>query len=175
MKDLIVHQIRVNYPSYTLQFKEPLLNEKNLPHEINTFAAKDTLYLSYAKWDEKCPENCNAPLDYCPVHKRNKPFTVIDIIKNAYDSELLYSFESEQLAPGIGGINCKKMEKLLFSLDQAILSLKLIKKTKISLKDFLKMDLIFPKKKMDNFRYEIYNYWESGIISKHIERSKYLK
>ncbi|MHA1669369.1 MAG: MBL fold metallo-hydrolase [Promethearchaeota archaeon] len=69
----------------------------------------------------------------------------------------------------------EKIEKNQKIIDQAILSLKPIKKTKISLKDFLKMDLIFPKKKMDNFRYEIYNYWESGIISKHIERSRYLK
>ncbi|MHA1194012.1 MAG: MBL fold metallo-hydrolase, partial [Promethearchaeota archaeon] len=58
-------------------------------------------------------------------------------------------------------------------IDQAILSLK--PKSEVSLKDFLKMDLFFPKKKMDKFRYEIYNYWESGIINKHVERSKYLK
>ena len=69
----------------------------------------------------------------------------------------------------------EKIEKNQIIVDQAILSLKLINKSEVSLKDFLDMDLFFPKKKMDKFRYEIYNFWESGIISKHIERSEYLK
>ncbi len=68
----------------------------------------------------------------------------------------------------------EKIEKNQNIIDQAILSLKLAKKSEVSLKDFLDMDLFFPKKKMDEFRQQIYRFWESGIISKHIERSKYL-
>ncbi|MHA1194308.1 MAG: hypothetical protein ACTSP9_18835, partial [Promethearchaeota archaeon] len=69
----------------------------------------------------------------------------------------------------------EKIEKNQKIIDQAILSLKPITKSEISLEDFLNMDLFFPKKKMDKFRHGIYNYWESGIISKHIKRSKFLK
>ncbi|MBY9004620.1 MAG: MBL fold metallo-hydrolase [Candidatus Lokiarchaeota archaeon] len=69
----------------------------------------------------------------------------------------------------------EKIEKNQNIIDQAILTLKLENKSKISLEVFLDMDLFFPKKKMDKFRNEIYKYWESGIIHKHIERSKYLK
>ncbi|MDX1797815.1 MAG: hypothetical protein R3255_04125, partial [Candidatus Lokiarchaeia archaeon] len=60
-------------------------------------------------------------------------------------------------------------------VDQAIISLKSADTSEISIKDLLELDLFFPKKKMKGFMLEIYNFWESGIISKHMERSKYLK
>jgi glyoxylase-like metal-dependent hydrolase (beta-lactamase superfamily II) len=60
-------------------------------------------------------------------------------------------------------------------VDQAIRSLKSSGSSEISIKDLLELDLFFPKKKMKGFMLEIYNFWESGIISKHMERSKYLK
>jgi len=59
-------------------------------------------------------------------------------------------------------------------VDQAIMSLKPSNKSEITIDDLLELDIFFPKKKMKGFLLEIYNYWESGIISKHIERSKYL-
>ena len=68
----------------------------------------------------------------------------------------------------------EKIEKNQSIIDQAIVSLKLKNKSEVSLKDFLDMDLFFPKKKMDKFRYDLYSFWESGIISKHIERSTLL-
>jgi glyoxylase-like metal-dependent hydrolase (beta-lactamase superfamily II) len=68
----------------------------------------------------------------------------------------------------------EKIEKNQRIIDQAIVSLKLKNKSEVSLKDFLDMDLFFPKKKMDKFRYDLYSFWETGIISKHIERSKLL-
>ncbi len=39
----------------------------------------------------------------------------------------------------------------------------------------LKLDIFFPKRKMSGFLLEIYTLWESWIIRKHVERSKYLK
>jgi len=60
-------------------------------------------------------------------------------------------------------------------VDQAILSLKSTNKKNIEIKDFLEMDLFFPKKKLKGFIAEMYSYWESIIINKHIERSKHLK
>ncbi len=66
----------------------------------------------------------------------------------------------------------KKNQKIV---DQAILALRPYSSSEISIKEFLELDLFFPKKKLKGFMLEIYNYWESGIISKHLERSKYLK
>ncbi|MFX0019356.1 MAG: MBL fold metallo-hydrolase [Promethearchaeota archaeon] len=68
-----------------------------------------------------------------------------------------------------------KIQKNQTIVDQAILSLKSINRFKINLANLLELDLFFPKKKMKGFLLEIYNYWESGIIRKHLERSKYLK
>ena len=69
----------------------------------------------------------------------------------------------------------EKIRKNQTIVDQAILSFKPSNKSDITLESFLELDLFFPKKKMKGFLLEIYNYWESGIISKHLERSKYLK
>jgi glyoxylase-like metal-dependent hydrolase (beta-lactamase superfamily II) len=60
-------------------------------------------------------------------------------------------------------------------VDQAIMSLKLSNDTKDNVKDLLKLDIFFPKSKMSGFMLEIYNFWESGIIRKHLEMSEYLK
>ena len=68
----------------------------------------------------------------------------------------------------------EKIAKNQIIVDKAILSLK-PSKNEFSIDDFLKLDLFFPKKKMKGFLLDIYNFWESGIISKHIERSKYLR
>ncbi len=59
-------------------------------------------------------------------------------------------------------------------VDQAIMFLKPSNKSEITINDLLELDIFFPKKKMKGFMLEIYRYWESGIISKHIERSKHL-
>lgn len=69
----------------------------------------------------------------------------------------------------------KKIQKNQSIVDKALLSLKISNKSEVNINDFLKLDLFFPKKKMKGFLLDIYNYWESRIISKHIERSKYLK
>ncbi|MFX1379089.1 MAG: MBL fold metallo-hydrolase [Promethearchaeota archaeon] len=68
-----------------------------------------------------------------------------------------------------------KIAKNQIKVDQAIISLKLSNKSQILIQDLLELDIFFPKRKMTGFMLEIYNYWESGIISKHVERSKYLK
>ncbi|MHA1535400.1 MAG: MBL fold metallo-hydrolase [Promethearchaeota archaeon] len=38
----------------------------------------------------------------------------------------------------------------------------------------LRLDIFYPKRKMEGYLLEIYNFWESGIIRKHVERSEYL-
>ncbi|NHJ23238.1 MAG: MBL fold metallo-hydrolase [Candidatus Lokiarchaeota archaeon] len=58
-------------------------------------------------------------------------------------------------------------------VDQAILELKLKTISDENLNELLKIDLFFPKKKMNGFMLEIYTLWESIIIGKHMEKSKY--
>ena len=69
----------------------------------------------------------------------------------------------------------EKIEKNQSIVDQAILSLNPISSSELNINDFLELDLFFPKRRMKGFLFEIYNFWESWIISKHIERSEYLK
>ena len=59
-------------------------------------------------------------------------------------------------------------------MDQAIITLNESNKFHPDIDSFLELDLFFPKKRMKGFLREIYNYWETGFIIKHIERSKYL-
>ncbi|MFX1391769.1 MAG: MBL fold metallo-hydrolase [Promethearchaeota archaeon] len=67
----------------------------------------------------------------------------------------------------------EKIQKNQSIIDRAIESFQPNHKSEINIQDFLELDLFFPKRKMKGFLKEIYNYWEIGFISKHIERSKY--
>jgi glyoxylase-like metal-dependent hydrolase (beta-lactamase superfamily II) len=68
----------------------------------------------------------------------------------------------------------EKIAKNQSTVDHAIISLKQSTKSDINIQDLLELDLFFPKRKMEGFLQQIYNFWETGIISKHVERSKYL-
>ena len=59
-------------------------------------------------------------------------------------------------------------------VDIAIKSYNLTNKSMDTIKFLLNLDIFFPKRKMEDFLLEIYNFWESGIIRKHVERSKFL-
>ena len=107
MKDLILAKIKTELPKiqHTLVF--PGIYKQDLPSELFLFGDHSPdMYLSYAAWDERCPDNCPAPLGYCNVHKRKKPFTVTDVIKNWQHTQSRAGifFHSVQLFPGIGGI-----------------------------------------------------------------------
>jgi len=43
------------------------------------------------------------------------------------------------------------------------------------IKELLKMDLFFPKKKLKGVVFEIYRFWESWLIRKHVMRNQYFK
>ena len=59
-------------------------------------------------------------------------------------------------------------------VDNAIESHNLTNKSMDTINHLLNLDIFFPKRKMEGYLLEIYNFWESGIIRKHVERSKYL-
>jgi len=83
------------------------------------------VYLSHAKIDEICPDNCAGPLNYCPNFKRDKNITITQYLKDFYDSNEIYSFkknnninmiiiiESEQLEAGLGGLKGKDVNIIL--------------------------------------------------------------
>ena len=64
----------------------------------------------------------------------------------------------------------EKIKKNQTIIDQGIASLKANGRSKLDMTDLLELDLFFPKKKMEGFLEKIYNFWEYGIISKHIEK-----
>ena len=55
-------------------------------------------------------------------------------------------------------------------VNQAIRSLNIKDFSTQSLQELLKLDLFFPKRKIKGFMKEIYNFWESGIIEKHLKK-----
>ena len=68
----------------------------------------------------------------------------------------------------------EKIAKNQKLVDNAIKSHNLTNNSKDTINNLLKLDIFFPKRKMEGFLLEIYNFWESGIIRKHVERSEYL-
>ena len=82
-------------------------------------------YLSYAKIDEICPDNCSGPISYCPNFKREKPQTITQYLKSYYGtsnsisikkeevSEVTIIIESYQLLPGLGGLKGNDIQNIL--------------------------------------------------------------
>ena len=68
----------------------------------------------------------------------------------------------------------EKIAKNQELVDNAIKSNNLTNKSKDTINHLLSLDIFFPKRKMEGYLLEIYNFWESGIIRKHVERSEYL-
>ncbi len=56
-------------------------------------------------------------------------------------------------------------------VDNAIKSHNLKSKSIDTINYLLSLDIFYPKRKMEGYLLEIYNFWESGIIRKHVERS----
>ncbi|MEE9379385.1 MAG: MBL fold metallo-hydrolase [Candidatus Lokiarchaeia archaeon] len=67
-----------------------------------------------------------------------------------------------------------KIENNQKEVDSALkTSVSLRKSEDDAVKQLLKMDIFFPKRKLNGFLLEIYTLWESWIIRKHIQRSEY--
>jgi hypothetical protein len=68
----------------------------------------------------------------------------------------------------------EKIAKNQELVNAAIKNHNLINKSMDTINYLLNLDLFFPKRKMHGFLAEIYNFWESEIIRKHVKRSKQL-
>jgi len=70
----------------------------------------------------------------------------------------------------------RKIENNQIKVNQALETLGTFKKHEDeAVRQLLKMDIFFPKKKLKGFLLDIYTLWESWIIRKHLQRNKYLK
>ncbi len=67
----------------------------------------------------------------------------------------------------------RKIKENQEKMDNAILNLNSELNSEELIDYLLSLDLYFPKKKMRAFLLEIYNYWETGFIEKHLERSEH--
>lgn len=115
----------------TKKFINNISEDLFLTHNLEEGVA----YLSYAKIDEICPDNCFGPKDFCPNFKRNKPITITDYFKTYYKldnnfriikngtTRIIIIFESYQLTSGLGGL---KGEDLKITLDELNNNLDLI-------------------------------------------------
>ena len=67
-----------------------------------------------------------------------------------------------------------KIEGNQKEVDRALKKSSSLKKSEDdTVKQLLKMDIFFPKRKLNGFLLDIYTLWESWIIRKHIQRSEY--
>ncbi len=93
---------------------------------------KGIAYLSYAKIDEICPDNCIGPEDFCPNFNREKPITITKYLKNFYKVDdiiriqnddkneilkVIIIIESKQLMPGLGGIEGNDISHVFKTLE----------------------------------------------------------
>ncbi len=92
---------------------------------LNQMNEEGVAYLSYAKIDEICPDNCSGPISYCPNFKREKPKTITQYLTSYYGtfnsvnikkeeiSEIIIINESYQLMPGLGGLKGNDIRDIL--------------------------------------------------------------
>ena len=69
----------------------------------------------------------------------------------------------------------EKIKENQNKVDRALMFLKTRKHNEINMEELLDMDIFFPKKKLNGFIKDLYRYWESKIIFKHLERSIFFK
>ena len=65
----------------------------------------------------------------------------------------------------------EKIKENQTKVDRALMFLKTRKDNEINMEELLDMDIFFPKKKLNGFIKDLYRYWESKIIFKHLRRS----
>ena len=121
MKDLGIYYLHSQISPLTIQSIEPTIDLSNKPDEMQYFSFNNSeKYLSYAGWDEICPDLCSAPESYCPFHKKNKPITVYEFLKNNILDAYHLCFNSEQLGAGLGGILGSEIKSFFLKLTQHV-------------------------------------------------------
>ena len=105
---------------------------ENADQDLILHVGKDqgVAYLSYAKSDETCPDSCPGPLDYCPHFHREKPITMTGYVRKYFNRsgsinikrdewlKMEFLLDSQQLAPGLGGLSGEDVLEMLNFLDE---------------------------------------------------------
>ena len=130
-----IHLMALFITSFLLKFSISLTPNNSLTKKfledidpeilLNQISEEGVVYLSYAKIDEICPDNCSGPISYCPNFKREKPKTITQYLKSYYGtfnsinirkekiSEITIINESYQLQPGLGGLKGNDIQNIL--------------------------------------------------------------
>jgi hypothetical protein len=96
---------------------------------LNSIDSEGVVYLSYAKKNEICPENCRGPLNYCPNFNREKPMTITKFLTEFFKANKNFHFneeskkviliiESKQLRGGLGGIPGSTLQLIISNLEK---------------------------------------------------------
>jgi len=91
---------------------------------LNSIEDSGLIYLSYAKQDEVCPDDCSGPLDYCPNFKRKKPITITEYLIELFETSKTinisekrkvgyFLIKSYQLISGLGGMKGSDIDKII--------------------------------------------------------------
>ena len=135
---LMVYIITTFFSNYSINFipekegfnKFVRMNNRDLILSSNI--EKGIIYLSHAKQDEICPDDCFGPPNYCPHFKREKKITIThylreffdmdDYLKIEEDDELMINIilESYQLKAGLGGLLASEVINILAILKEKI-------------------------------------------------------
>ncbi len=112
----------------TIKFANSVSEELLLTHSLEQGVA----YLSHAKIDEVCPDNCFGPENYCPNFNREKSLTITRYLKNYYKvynnfiileeniPRIIIIIESHQLSPGLGGLKVEDINHILKNLEEKL-------------------------------------------------------
>ncbi|GAG05904.1 unnamed protein product, partial [marine sediment metagenome] len=172
-------------PGHTFKFEDliietiPLLSHSKA-HVGFLIPEERLFHISCLGFDKKRPEKDGFGPWYgfkeCSIEQYLRDITQAELIflerANFLTSSHSYVVKSPDKGPFI--YMREKIAKNQELVDKAIKSHNLINKSIDTINYLLNLDIFFPKRKMEGFLSEIYNFWESGIIRKHVERSEYL-
>jgi hypothetical protein len=108
---------------YAQRFVQTINQEIMLYHDTD----HAIVYLSHAKSDEICPDNCFGPENYCPTFHREKLFSISSYLKDYFECknsytirdekrETLILLESYQITGGIGGLKGEEVKHIISSI-----------------------------------------------------------
>ncbi|MBD3215406.1 MAG: hypothetical protein GF311_22545 [Candidatus Lokiarchaeota archaeon] len=113
--DIKVHPNPKCVEKYTSKINPELL--------LDSVKDSATIYLSYAKRDEICPENCSGPPNFCPNFDREKPITITNYLTKLFnvpeqirfskdEKKVYFLIKSYQLKAGLGGLKGEDITKV---------------------------------------------------------------
>jgi hypothetical protein len=107
-KEIIITDLK-NLEFTPMDLHPYFVDLSDFPTNLNyLFNEKNKIYFSYAKFDEKCPDSCFGPLNYCPNFHRKKSKTINEFLSQVNlkfpQNSLSITFISHQLKAGLGGI-----------------------------------------------------------------------